>query len=255
MSAVRRFHCNWSEANKLASELLGVIRFVSGVPDFTTPLPMPGGLKFLIVDTIDIEPLDGESPDGDTSLTLATSAATYERGGAIVTAAYKSVDLNQDDNRPETPQGTYLTIRGSMGVEYQTLPGRTWKWKDNGKPLPDDISAGLIKPTGQISANWQRVVQPPDDTIRSLRGLVNNAPFLGNDEGTVLFMGCQKTRQFQFEDNNALYDLEYNFSVNDKGWNFFYDPKRGDWFEIQAAVGGDPPYPSGDLNELFGYNG
>ncbi|HEY4313213.1 MAG TPA: hypothetical protein VGN12_27425 [Pirellulales bacterium] len=255
MYATRILRCNWSDANALCRELLGVIEFVAGVPNFVNPLTAPG-LQYLIVNQIDVEPFDGDSPDGDTELTLGTTASTYEGVGAMVTAQYKTMDLNQDQNRPNIPDGTYLSIRETLGVEYQTLPGRTWVWTSNSQPLPDDVAAGMIIPTGQIVANWSRVAQPPDITVENARGKVNTSTFIGRAAGTVLFLGMNKNRQFQFDDSNSgLYDLEYSFSINNKGWNKFYDPARGDWFTIKATIGGAPPYASTSFDQLFGYNG
>jgi len=244
---------------------VGSYQVVGGTFVFSPPVEFPG-LPSLLVEELEVEPFDPASPDGDGVTTLTSTPNTYTAAGARVTATYRSgfdADNDPREDLPTIPNGTYLTYDADLAAEYLATPGRVWNWVDppNNPPVPDDVNPGLLLPQGSFRLTWHRVARPPWSTIRSLRGKVNAATFVGAPAGTVLFLGARATRKFQFIEHGGFWKLEYAFQENTKelstgakvGWNHFYKETAvaGEhWVAIEDADG-NPPYEAADLTPLF----
>jgi hypothetical protein len=260
LSGTRILRCDWNNYAALARELLGVIAFVAGAPVSATPLSFPG-IEFLIVKDIDIKPFQPNSPDGNHPVDILSACNTYANG-ALLTVEYGPMDLNNDPNRPDIPSGTFLSVSSDSNGEYQTIPGRVWKWSSTGATGPtigeaiasDVPGPGVITPVRQHNFVWSYVTNPPDNTIINSIGRVNNAPFYGKDAQTLLFTNVRSHREFQFDNSNPLWTIEYGFGEHPFGWNkFLYTDAK--FYSIASSKGGNSPYQTADFTQLFGYNG
>lgn len=263
VTAVRSFRVAWNDWQAFARQLLGIAQTIGGVP-YLAGVPSFPGFENLLVTQLAVEPFDPESPDAQPDLLWDRATNTY-RGGARVTATYEAIDVRYERLRPDlppVPESTYLIYRGDMGAETVRTPGRVWRWAiDDSPPVADDVSPGLLLPTGNVQLTWLRVPTPPWTAQRALRGKVNATTFLGAPPRTLLFLGARAVREFQLLDADALWRIDYHFAEQTKplagggygGWNHFYreTADAGEhWLEI-ADADGNPPYVGGDFQTLF----
>lgn len=278
MTATRIFICPWSSWEDLAHEIIGIYKIVSGTVQLIKHIPFPNQPN-LVPDEVAVEPLMPDSPDGNTSITLGSTLQTYDniiRGGvgvgARLTVTYRTRFDDQSNSRsdlPSIPQGTYLTYATDLGAELMTIPGRAWKWTGVAIPgglLGPDAHVGVLIPSGSYSLVWHRVLQPPFSAIRDLRGKVNSSTFLGGPAETVLFLGAQISREFQFISDGGYWRVEYRFAESMKelntagtygGWNHFWKPEKvsgNHWVKVEAADDATVnPYQTADFAPLFAY--
>ena len=258
----RKFKVAWEDVVDFVIELVGGYRLVSEEWVYTPPATYPL-VQQATVGEVTSEPFPPDRPDGASVVDLSTG--TNEYAWALVTAQYRI--RREDGNKsradlPDVPTGTVLTYSSDLGLEYETVPGRTFVWVGDSEPVSDDRYPGLVVPTEELTLSWQRVPSPPWDAIRDLRGKVNGATFLNHAPGTVLFVGARTNREFQLLDP-GLFRLDYHFRVREVastvsastrfGWNHRYraEASGGEhWLEIVDASG-NRPYGAGDFLELF----
>jgi hypothetical protein len=261
-TAVRRFLVAWPHWQAFARELVGTYQIVG--PGFAFVAPSHVLLANLIVADLTVDPWPEEKITSGPLFGLASSPNDYPH--ALVTAYYRTIYDQNNRPRPDLPDvptGTILTYAADLGAEYLSVPGRAWNWvapPDDPK-LPEDVSPGLLVPSGAYHLTWRRVPAPPWEAIRRLRGQVNDADFVGSPAGTVLFLGARATREFQFLEQGGFWRLEYSFLESTRqrddgslvGWNYFYKETAADgehWVAIEDQDG-NPPYRAGDFSELF----
>jgi hypothetical protein len=264
-AAERLFRTAWDDWPALASELIGSYATVGREFVFSPPIEFPG-MPNLVAAEIAIEPLDGGRPEGDEASTLTSGTNKYPHAGALVRAVYRTAfDADNMPRRdmPAVPEGTYLTFASGVSTRFHTIRGRVWHWVDpptNAK-LTTDVNPGVLIATGETRLAWRRVPLPPWDAIRRLRGTVNDSPFLGSPEQSVLFLGAKATRHFQFASSGGFWTVEYEFRERTLpgydgaivGWNREYreTPLDGEHWIAIADDSGNPPYRLGDFSELF----
>ncbi|REJ89979.1 MAG: hypothetical protein DWQ35_17325 [Planctomycetota bacterium] len=195
-------------------------------------------------------------------LTAGTNA--YPIAGAKITATYESrLNSNARADLPAVPEGTYLTYRADLGSESISIPGRVWRWAtgpDFGK-LPPDFNPNVVIPSDSFQLTWHRVAAPNWEVLRDLRGKVNSQVFLGAPAGTVLFLGAEISRQFEFVGDDGFWQVDFAFAERaidligsgKAGWNYFFRENSfgGDhWTEVED-LDGNQPYASADLATLF----
>ena len=268
VGAVRNFICNWSDWQVFAYELIGFWRIAGLAPIFTPPIAFPG-VPLMIVSDVKIKPFMNQAPAANQYVDIGGDTNVYEI--AQLTVTYKTIPF-ADPNNPAVPNGTYLTYEADLGAEIQTMPGRAFLWDgiaDEDLALPEDMNPGIVIPTGAFTLTWDRVIAPPFDAIRSLRGKLNNAVFRNAAAGTVLFLGAESSRQFQFDpaSDRGFWQMKYHFSENVKtlndgvtqvGWNYLRWPGPGpspngeEWLRPIDKLG-KLLYESGDLSQLFNF--
>ncbi|REK39793.1 MAG: hypothetical protein DWQ46_17600, partial [Planctomycetota bacterium] len=188
----------------------------------------------------------------------------YPIAGAKITATYESrLNSNARADLPAVPEGTYLTYRADLGSESISIPGRVWRWAtgpDFGK-LPPDFNPNVVIPSDSFQLTWHRVAAPNWEVLRDLRGKVNSQVFLGAPAGTVLFLGAEISRQFEFVGDDGFWQVDFAFAERaidligsgKAGWNYFFRENSfgGDhWTEVED-LDGNQPYASADLATLF----
>lgn len=262
-TATRAFRVAWDDWQAFAQSLVGSYQVVGCTFIFQPPLAFPG-MPNLAVARIDVEPLDGSSPEGSAVTTLASGTNRYPAAGAKVTAVYRT--LFDHDNQPRAdlpavPEGTYLTYVADLGAEELSTPGRLWRWNDGSdETLPPDRRPKVLVPTSSFRLVWHRVALPPWEAIRALRGYVNAGAFVGAPAETVLFAGARVSREFQFLESGGFWRVELFFNERTVplsggavgGWNHQHDARSATWTRIIDAVG-NPPYPAASFAPLFAF--
>jgi len=252
--ARRIFRVAWEDWTDFAEQLTGGWRRVNGQFQLVEPLPFPG-LPNVVVERVDVAPLDPRNPQGNDIASLIRGTNTFPHAGAKVTAHYRFRPDQETSDAGGTPPkivpGTILTFSSDLGAEYVSVPGRAWHWNVGGNPkVPDDVNPGVLMPTGDYTLNWDRVANPPWAAIRALRGKVNDAPFYDAPVGKVLFLGARAERKFEFMRNASLWTVEYAFAERAETWNSFFRAETNTWTDVVDG-GGIPPYASGDFASLF----
>ncbi len=258
--ATRVFRVAWDDWTDFARELVGHYELVACTFQFVAPLAFPD-IPNLVVADIAVEPFDPDNPEGSEVSTLTSGTNRYPDAGAKVTARYRNLfdaDNTPRADLPSVPDGTYLTFDTDLALESVATPGRTWQWDDgSGDPLPADVRPKLIVPTGAFWLTWHRVMLPPWDAIRDLRGHVNQSTFVGSPAETVMFCGARIHRQFQFLEDGGFWRIELLFNERTVplasgtgGWNHMYKDDGGGWEAVKDAAN-DPPHPTGDFSSLF----
>jgi hypothetical protein len=167
---------------------------------------------------------------------------------------------------PSAEPGTLLTWRRDAASETLWLPARAFKFTGGPTtPLEDDRPLGMRLPVVNHTLTWRNVARVPEETVRRLRGTLNNATFLGAPRGGVLFLGARTLGRQQF-DGSVQYEVEYLFrertapKIADPatvvGHNWFYYPPGSSgehWFQIVNSGSGAPLYAENDLTVLFRY--
>lgn len=264
-SAVRTFRVAWDNWQEFVRDLIGTFRAYGLATEFIPPIEFPG-LPNLIVSDVQVEPFDPDNPDGSGGVSLGFLTNAYPSGGARITATYRTMTDQFSPSRsdlPPVPNGTYVTYAADLGSERMTVPGRAWLWSGtSSEHVADDVNPGIMVPSGIYTLRWQRVPAPPWTKIRSLRGKVNAGSFLSAPAGTVMFLGARASRQFQFIEDGGFWNLDYTFAENCKtlsdggtqvGWNYFYKEQAlaGEHWVPITNLEGNPPYQSGNFQQLF----
>lgn len=258
--ATRVFRVAWDDWIDFARSLVGEYELVGCAFQFTPPLAFPE-MPNLVVADIDVEPFDPDNPQGSDVSTLSSGTNRYPDAGAMVIARYRNLFDTENTPRadlPSVPEGTYLTYDADLASETVATPGRTWQWDDgSGDLLPPDVRPRLVVPTGAFRLTWHRVMLPPWNAIRTLRGHVNATQFVGSPAETVMFCGARIRREFQFLETGGYWRVEYQFNERTVplasgvgGWNHVHKDDDGGWVRVKDAAG-DLPHPTSDLSSLF----
>jgi hypothetical protein len=258
ITATRELKCAWADIDAL-------------VEQFT---PFPGNIfatfpnrPLLWVDTIAIKPFMSCAP--------ISTADPAEYVAAQVTVNYKTPEWDnggggpsggssRPDNSPRQGQEphadneTLLSHKLSVGAEFLVFPPNSLEWQDRyhvdsdvyntadgTRKVNGDVNAGVLVPTQEHTITWHRCPRPPWKAIRLCVGTVNDRPFAGAPEGTLLFLGCEANIDFSAF-NTKFWNLDYKLSYKnyrkvegvggdsrdpykdaDKGWNFFLRPESG----------------------------
>lgn len=211
----------WSELDAAISDLAGgSITFGSTLVQ-TQPVKFPGK-TFLWLREIKAKPFHDCVGDVD------SDGVPEDPDGGELTLSYRT-PKSQDDQtqRPNVPDGTFLTIERNMSVEFtleNKAGGLFWEAKkagDNPFTQGDEFEGHLVKIDGTINGvvaigdvrvTWHRVKDPPWAAIYALQGTVNNATFMGFMPEQVLFAGVSDQRQFQI-DGTSTWQLTYQFNI------------------------------------------
>lgn len=260
LTGLRIFKIAWSDWPAFIADLWGYWLAVGDSVIYVAGSSF-AGLPGLWPSDIRIEPFQ---PDSPLPGTVSLSGLQNVYADAKVTVQYAPFP-GSDGRKPRVPNGTFLVASGEVASQSIALPGRTWKWPD-GTIVEDDVSPGLLVPEETIKLLWRWVPQPPWSAMRSCRGCVNNATFMGYDAEQVLFIGANWEREFQVNDT-PLWRVDYRFHVRNVqstadpgttfGHNYFYrrNPNAlvnpDNWQRLASVTSGAAPFASVDFSQLF----
>jgi len=270
MRAQRRIMCKWTDRKALIEQVLGDGYSFGGVgqihyPDEKSVVVVSAACKPF---ASDVTPQELRSLEDDLQ-----AYDTY----VIVTLNYKTVDpvTLPDVENIDGETGTFLSYRTHGGVEYELIHGRGEKWEADspgGTPekIVENVWFGYRISVAEHVITWHRVLQPPLTTIRSLRGRVNAAEWLGIPTHCLLFDTYSLEREYilpwDFQRSRAAWQLSYVFRERIVplpgggigGWQHRYrtEPaEKAGWTSVED-VNGNPLYPTTDaFGTLFTYGG
>lgn len=254
--AWRQFLIAWEDREAFAAEVLGTVAQHGA----STGVPYPGKPSAFAVQ-IRYEPFDPDNPDAKALGDLTEGLNSYSRSFAKATVQYRTLSPRDREDGPENPRGTHLSYRMEFGWEAQQLVPAGWKWEDQPSAVvPEDLVLIKVLPVTEHHLTWHQVLFPPWETIRSLQGKVNSAPFLGCPEGTVLFLGAEASKLYrsgwELGASEFCWRIHYAFrerSIKQAGqvygWNHFWRPNPPGWAVLTNDAG--PLYEAADLNALF----
>jgi len=257
VTGTRVFRVAWSDWRSFAEELIGGFSRVGGTVTFREGKPFPG-LPQALVTEVRVQPMDPANPDGTGLAGPASATNSYTEGGAKLTVRYATRENDQTGDGSQFQgilPGTLLTYSQDLGSELLAVPGTSWQWASDAKQVKADLNVGVLVGVGQHIFLWERVARPPWETIRSHRGKVNSVDFplpgTTAEPESLLFLGAQAERKFEFLGNASLWDIEYHFAEKSAGWNKFFRAGQGFQKIEQKDNPGQLPYDTADLTQLF----
>ncbi len=184
-----------------------------GVPQFGDPHPFDPNLIVVRIDYEGAGPLDNESEN------------LHKYKFAKLRVTYSS------NAEAEVP-----LRRGELTGELFEVGGfGTFQASGNVIDRPRSIPIGGERFTiPRISSTL------PLSTIAGLRNKVNNASWnpdgiYSYPTGTVLFLGASYS-PYRAPDGTIMYRIDYQFQVNDQGWNAAWDGAAGAWDVVLPLV-------------------
>lgn len=244
-TAKQMFRMPWEQVDDFLA-LIFPSPYISGTRIIIPPARIYPDKLWMVAKSTDIEPFDPMSPSG------LFQAPNYYPGGAKVTVNYETPEFDQSNPTNDGPAGndtvTFVTYKVSVGGEFLTYPSNSLRWDQPsdttlvdspGAPLSprylsvgDDTQAAVIIPLLEHTLTWTQVAFPPWRAIRTCLGKVNAYNFCGTPPETLLFMGCEASRDVTNQ-GIRCWNLEYKFAeknqnpynLNDpQGWNHFLRP-------------------------------
>jgi len=249
-TATREVKLGWGDIQAFITELMGSA-FTAGVGYTVNWKVRHPVWTWCVVTGVDFEPFIDDPPHG--------TGSNYENGAKAV-ISYEGELINADDSseeKPETPEGTELSIDVDMGVEMLTLPDHALEWDSDGKPL-DGVDAGKLIHTSTYRMTWTNVTDPPWTDIEEMRGKINAGVWAGHKAETMLFTGAQVQRKFT-DEGASLYTLTMTFlkrSVDIDGvtYGWLHTYRAGsatEWDKPKNKTSGNYMYETADLQALF----
>jgi len=255
-TARREFLIAWEDRDAFAAEVLGKAAEYGGSAWINYP-----GKTSVFAARLRYVPLDPESLDTQAIAELTEGLASYSNSFAKAEVDYRTVNVRDREDGPETEPGTHLTYRMQYAVEHQTLLPQGWHWADDPSlVLPDDFPLVKAIPVTEHHLTWHQVVNPPWQAIQALQGKVSAGEFLGCPPATLLFEGAEANKLFRsgFDTDNPEFCWQIHYLFRQRavkyggqvyGWNHFYRGDPPGWVEL--TNGSEPMYESGDFAPLF----
>jgi hypothetical protein len=225
----------------------GILQTVTGpaaYPDF----------DWLYVDTIDVEGIGvmSEGPNG---------MVAYEY--ARLTVEYKSLDVDFSASGIGAIQ---IDVAGDVLSIPQDQP--TFKWSSDDEDVPPEASPSLSIATATILVPQKNLPKLENGTLTNIIALmdhVNNSVLFGAPVGKMLYKGATSYGKVMSSIDNIpgggspgaaagleATDLVHKLLFRSIEWNKFLRPSTGTWDSIVYKATGDPYFPSGSLNSIFG---
>lgn len=196
---------------------------------------------------------------------LGSSGLPDFYGGALIQAEYRAplwqaYPNTQEQIDPATPL-PFCTQEIEHSTETYTLPKKKMVF---GTLTGNSFSAGSTSteqdfriqvPVTNLTLTFHLSpnLYVATNTIRSIRGCVNSATFLGAAAQCVLFRGCRTTRNYDAA-GNVVQEITLSFAERDPSqiWNSLPDPADLVWKPVGIST--TMPYPSADFNQyIFGF--
>jgi len=199
VTAKREIICDWSIRGAILRELLGDGYAFGG----TGPAQYPNN-EYVVVATVDVKPFPN-TPDEQLNFDdITADINTYTSRFAKLSVQYKLQPRVGGGSEPEEgPEpGTFLTYNMNLGGEYvKVYDSIGLHWESNAViPVPEDALPTILVPSSVHVLSWSLVKSPPWSAISFLRGKVNATVFCGYAAQTVLFEGCQASKEFVYWD-------------------------------------------------------
>jgi hypothetical protein len=131
--------------------------------------------------------------------------------------------------------------------DFIILEKSSYKFASDGttSTVPVRVELGITT----MVITFHRVPYMPTSLIRSMRGQVNNAVFMGAAAGNVLFKGC-RTKMDWNTDGSYTKSIQCIFQERTQAWNKVFRPDTLTWDTLQDGSG-NGPYVAGNLSNLL----
>jgi len=223
---------DWANSDSVANELRGYTQRAGSTTIRVGPHQHPLSINLCCVD-VQIEGLGAP--------TLSASGIPYYSGGFLAHCTYRTLpyspynvqdpgNVNQID--PGTPI-PWCTQEFDYRVERLPYGDNRYTWNDGVTPteIPVEERYGV----STLIITYHNLPYMPSATIRSLRGKLNNATFLGAPTATVLFEGGKTNRVFN-DDGTVSNQCSLIFQERDQDWRKFLK-NTGSWEAVKRADG------------------
>lgn len=177
-------------------------------------------------------------------------------GGALVAAEYRplawdAISANANNSIDPSTSILYCTQSLDFTTETFTIADNTFKFVSSSAIT--GVPAKYSIPVTELVLTFHQLPYMPMATVRSLRGKVNNATFLGATAGTVLFRGAKSEREFN-QDGTVVQKLQLMFSERSTlhPWNSLPSRTTLVWGAVteDGTGGGTKMYETADLSPL-----
>jgi hypothetical protein len=233
-TAKRRYLGPWSRRWAFVQEVLGRETVITGPPvgiTYYKPYQYPDA-DWLYCTEFEIEGFP------DTTGEDARQEIVYPF--AMVTLTFENLNFDLDGSE------AYRIVNLRTTPEFLTTPDGVYQYSSGNLVL---APVGILIPRIDFSIELPRMARIPDAWF-DMAGHTNSTTFLNRAVGTVLYQEAQATIT-----TNALGGDRYGgalaISYRRVPWNQQLNPATGTFQTISTVVGGNPPLPSADLNQLL----
>jgi hypothetical protein len=238
---------DWTQADDVANSLRGYTIRTGGATIRVPPHQHPLSPNLYCVEAH----VEGLSP-----VLGGSSGLPNFVGQFTVTATYRGISYapggTPDTNNNIDPSTSILwaTQELDYDTEVYTIPNHTFVYQSDKKK--SIVPMTLQVPITVMMVTFYQLPYLPTAAIRTARGRVNNATFLGVASECLLFKGGRCTREFNTDGNIAnRCTLIFHERNSDQGWNKV--PRHdnfGTWDTIQDGSA-NKPYSTADFSPLI----
>lgn len=241
-TAQREFLVPWDHRHEFA-------QFVLGSPEVSQwdreILKYPGRDSSFAT-RLKLEPLDPQAIELDGVKDLQNDLPQYTGSYWKATVYYETIDNDDRNDLPETPEGTKTTYRLEIAAVEEEIPVSRWAWNDDPAiPVPENLYGVKRVPVTEHYVTWSYVRSPPWSAISQIQGKVNLTEFLGCAPGTLLFDGARGNKLYKtgdsVDDSPATFTWQLHYVFREKsiksdntiyGWNHFYRENPPGWIPL-----------------------
>lgn len=242
---LRTFLIDFFDTAQFMLELYGGWQVVGSQTFLYPPAQFPSFPGCICVD-VAAEGWPNDAPQSTTLTSLTSAVTSFPKAKIVATYGPRTVvDIAGNalgGSSQSVPDGTFLTVEGSVGGEFLTIPGSALEWgadaSNVGTALPNDAFAGVLLSHQEFSTTWSRVPRPPWATMRSSQNTVNNATFLGFSAGYVVYLGTEFSRSFSVT-SVSQWTLRHKFKARNVPWNYAYNETDSTFRSFRKADNSD----------------
>jgi hypothetical protein len=236
----------WSESDSIHNQIMGLPARVGGKTVYGDgPMQHPLSPNLRAVEC-DIEGIGAPITNAQGYPNYDSGFVAHVKFRTITWLANDPQNLNAIDPT-DTPPILWCTQELDFATERFTVPNHQFKWQTLNKPMgvPILVKVGITI----MKLTFEQVPYMPSGPIKSLRGKVNNAPFLGGATGCVYYRGGRTIRTF-LSDGTVCQRCEMVFEERDKPWVQFMRNDSMTW-DTPVDGSGNKLYTAADLSPLI----
>lgn len=243
-SANKVYLCDWASRYKVAVGILGLASTtkIGGVITLQTPMPYPE-IPTTYAHSVRIK---GVGPPFQGARNVAFPFAKVYASFRTMPWSFNPGDSAFTGFGPFV----YAEQKMSSSCEWLHIPGYGCKYSPSGLYLNQPAQIRLVIVTMQISI--KQLPYMPSDTVLTSAGLINNAPYLGVNTGSLMFDGCDTTTT-AVSDGTYTISADYRFLARNIRWDYQYNPDFTvhDFEQVQFKGGSTPLISAIDMSTII----
>lgn len=238
ITGTRVAEVDWSQLQDAVKYLLGAIVIATGGEEIIYPGDVWPGFPNLVASAVDVKGM-GKTSNSEWETIIPHTRARLE-------VQYTTPQYNSESGGSNGPQADpYIIESLDYACEVLSIPV---KLDDGGNTK--EVKRHFRIPTIIYNLELPTIKNPNWSLIRDLSGQINSVAVFGGAVGTVLFDGPKLSREVM-TDGTYSWKAIYKFIYNKFGWNKQIHPETLEWVSVAALSGGNLPYESGDLRQLW----